>query len=222
MPTARRCCFLGNSHIFNHAVAYQMRSLVCAASGPGALAIEVHTSGGRGLDWHRSEPNSVQAVQLNRWDDLVLQHLAHPWPGVAPLDESVGWWANTARASVHRIWLLMVWPELARPEQADLRAAGYRSVASTHGLSVVPIGDAWMAVRSRHPDLALYDSDGEHASVLGAYLAACTAAAAICGIDPVGLPARIEVQGQVLVDADPSAAAILQAAAATAAASSPR
>jgi hypothetical protein len=216
MTAARRVCLLGNSHTFYNAYAYQLRALAEAALGADAMHIEAHAAGGCGLDWHRNQPASVQTVQLNAWDDVVLQHASHPWPGEASLAEHAAWWADATRASAGRCWLTMSWPELIRPQDAPMRADAYRRVAAAAGLRPLPIADAWMAVRGRHPDLVLYDADREHASPLGSYLAACTALAALCEVDPRGLPGRIVVRGRTLVDADAATAALIQAAAWTA------
>lgn len=208
-----RTCFLGNSHTFSNAYAYQVRHLVASVQGPAAIHVEAHAAGGCGLDWHRNQPASVHAVTLNTWDDLVLQHSAHPWPGESALAEAVAWWTATARPTAKRIWLAMVWPEMVRPQDAAMRAAVYRRVAAAENIRVLPIADAWMAVRRDHPDLNLYDADAEHASPAGSYLAACTAVMALHGIDPRGLPHRIEVRSHLLVDLDGATAARLQAAA---------
>lgn len=204
-----RICFLGNSHTFYNGLAYQ----VLALAGPGRVAVEAHAAGGMGLDWHRAQPASVDAVRLQEWDAVVLQHRSHPFPPETDLAEACAWWTPLVRAAGAVPWLAMSWPEKARPQDAAMREAVYRRVAAANAMPLLPTARAWMAVVAGHPALELYDADAEHASPLGTYLAACVVLAAIAGIDPRGLPPRVAVRGHVLADLAPAAAAVAQAAA---------
>ena len=66
------------------------------------------------------------------------------------------------------------------------------------------VGDAWADVRTNHPEIELYQSDGSHPSVEGTYLAACVFYGALFQKSPVGA-AKLGVSA--------TEAAVLQAAA---------
>ena len=68
------------------------------------------------------------------------------------------------------------------------------------GYPVVPVSHAWHLCEKSAPEIDLYDADEEHASPAGSYVAACVFAGYLTAQSPVGLPSRIEVNGDVLTD----------------------
>ena len=73
--------------------------------------------------------------------------------------------------------------------------------------------EAWQRVFQSEPGIELYDTDGEHASPSGSYLAACVFYAIIQGTSPVDLPHRISMNGDVLADISKDYANSIQKAA---------
>ena len=49
----------------------------------------------------------------------------------------------------------------------------YTYMAEANDASLCPVGRVWRYLRTYHPDINLYDSDGSHPSVAGTYAAAC-------------------------------------------------
>ena len=61
---------------------------------------------------------------------------------------------------------------------------GYNQLGARLGMDVVPVGNAWYAVRKLRPGLELWDDDGRHPNRAGSYLAACVFYAELTGRDP--------------------------------------
>jgi hypothetical protein len=61
-------------------------------------------------------------------------------------------------------------------------------IARELGAGVVPVGLAWTRSLSSFPELILYSPDGNHATLAGSYLTACTYFAAFYGKSPAGKP----------------------------------
>jgi hypothetical protein len=64
----------------------------------------------------------------------------------------------------------------------------HASIAQAEPACVAPIGQAWDLSLSRHPDLALHASDGNHSNPNGAFLAALVLHATITGASPLDAP----------------------------------
>jgi hypothetical protein len=63
-------------------------------------------------------------------------------------------------------------------------AKGYEDLGKRLGAAVVPVGLTWAQAIRRRPDLNLWESDGQHPTKLGSYLAACVFYAALTHRDP--------------------------------------
>lgn len=70
---------------------------------------------------------------------------------------------------------------MAEIAQAD------RNIATELGIDVAPVGLAFQRAMQERPDLDMYDSDGEHPSIYGTYLATNVIYATVFGESPVGL-----------------------------------
>lgn len=67
---------------------------------------------------------------------------------------------------------------------------GYYEIASELEMPVVPVGSAWRLAVAEHPELTLWQNDGNHPTEQGTYLAACVFYEAIFHESPVGLRYR--------------------------------
>ena len=85
-------------------------------------------------------------------------------------------------------------------------ANGYEDLAKRLGASVAPVGLAWAEALAGRPGLELWESDGQHPSKLGSYLAACVFYATLTHRDPR--------ESSFTADLTPSDARYLQKAAA--------
>ena len=61
----------------------------------------------------------------------------------------------------------------------------YMQMAVDNDASVCPVGRVWRYLRTNHPSIELYQSDGSHPSVAGTYAAACSFAVMFFGLDPL-------------------------------------
>src|SRR5262245_2898278 len=90
------------------------------------------------------------------------------------------------RESGARTVLFMTWGYQAGFASMQPRAtAAYQELAKELKTDLVPVGLAWDKALKARPDLDLW-MDGNHATMKGAYLAACTFFAAFYGKSPVG------------------------------------
>jgi hypothetical protein len=63
----------------------------------------------------------------------------------------------------------------------------YQAMADASGARVAPVGRAWDLALAGRPDLALYDADGNHQAVPGAFLTACVLFGRLTGESPSAL-----------------------------------
>ena len=88
------------------------------------------------------------------------------------------------------------WPEGGMAGYAEMQAQvtkGYRAIAEEMHAIVAPVGDAWAAIASAHPDIPLWQADGSHPTVQGTFLAANVFVATLLHETPRGLGSRGEV-----------------------------
>ena len=87
--------------------------------------------------------------------------------------------------------------------KATLRlAAAYEKIAAEQGCLVSPVGTAFYAVHTRHPEIALYTEDCSHPSLTGSYLAALCHFASLYGDSPLDVdyaPAGVDSAEAVLL-----------------------
>jgi hypothetical protein len=209
-----RILFVGNSHTYANALPLLVSELFNHAEGAGACEAFSVTVGGRSLEWHAAEPGSKQMIGYHDWDYVVLQQQTHPFPGADALAEAYEQLKPHLKRSGAETLLYVTWSQQGRPEdQAEIDEAFERLAAAQH-LRLAPVSRAWHRALAEVPDAELYAADGGHAAPAGSYLAACVFFAVLTGRSPEGLPARITVCGDVLVDLPPGVAAALQRVAA--------
>lgn len=71
--------FLGNSHTFVHYVPARVTHF-CQSHGTD-LETTMLTHPGMGLDWHLNQSQTYYNLRCGKYDVVVLQHNAHPFPG---------------------------------------------------------------------------------------------------------------------------------------------
>ena len=224
-----RILFIGNSHTYMNALPYQVRAMVNRTEGDGACEVCMLAPGGKSLGWHAGEPETRMAIAYHHWDFIVLQQNTHPFDGYDELARQYGKLApflergretgsgvvsgpqgNDSRPRFPRVQMYETWAMKNRPEdQAELSAA-FSRLASERGLRLVPVATAWRRAIAQMPGVNLHAPDESHAGPAGTYLAACVFYAALTGRSPEGLPARIEVAGDVLADLPDEQAAAFQ------------
>ena len=73
--------------------------------------------------------------------------------------------------SKSEILMYMIWSNESKPEVQRIIANTYIGACKNDKVSLAPVGIAWDIIRHNHPEIKLY-MDGNHATKIGAYLAA--------------------------------------------------
>ncbi|MCF7849452.1 MAG: hypothetical protein K9M45_11435 [Kiritimatiellales bacterium] len=203
--------FVGNSHTYYNELQDMFATLARAGSEENVYSVRC-TGPGVPLGWHCESPETLAMVEEREWDMVVLQDRSG-----APLEtpdemvRSAEFLAGKVRAHCDaRIFLYMTWANLLGFEQQDLVTAKYLELQKQLGCELAPVGVAWKKALETVPGLRLHDDDNRHANPFGTYLAALVFYKAVLGKDPVGLPNKIESNGDVLADVPSKLAAQLQ------------
>jgi hypothetical protein len=206
-----------------------------------AYDVYLETEPGVGVDWHLD--HKLEVIGQRSWDTVVMHGFStldpkKPGdPGV--LITSVGQMAQALRAKNSKvdIRVMATWPRAdqtyqpqgawhGKPIEAmahDVRDGYDRAAAGTPGISVIPVGDAW--IRAMHTGVAdpnpydgidagklnLWTYDSYHASTYGYYLEALVVFGAITGKDP-RLLGEFECSGFELGLSAPQVGALQQVA----------
>ena len=192
--------FVGNSHTYTNDL-------------PG-MFFEMAQAGGHGVDVYDltegsytlqrfSDPEDelgeilTDALQSEPWDFVVLQENTNAavafnakkdmYPYARKLDEMI-------KAAGGQTAFLMTWAPkegagaFSREMVQGQLAAGYRTIAEELDALLIPGGEVFAKALEQDEELQLWGEDGQHPSVEGTYLAACTAYALLFQETPVGNP----------------------------------
>jgi len=199
--------FIGNSHTYYHAMPYQCRALL------EALHEQAHISQivvpGKSLQWHGTDPETIQALQYNVWDHVILQQATHPFAGTKPLVEGVKGLLQLMPAK-QSVWLYKTWCEQDLPHNQAKIDTAFSVVSSELSIPIIPVADTWHEVQKRDPTQNLYDPDRQHANQNGSYLTALCIVRALTGKSTRGLPATLKYHHQIINAVTPSNASLYQ------------
>ena len=207
----RRLLFLGNSHTYTHNVPKLMLELANAAGYRNHLHIAMNAESRVGLEWHRQNSRSLDLISCGRWDYVVLQERSggaledknKMFTNARLLDEEIG--KTDSKTAFY-----MTWASRNDPGMQKTITDAYQEISGELGATLVPVGCAWENALTSNPDLSLYEADGRHATILGAYLAACVFFAVFYGVSPEGLPGTLSDQGIPLCSLPTSQSLFLQ------------
>ena len=207
------------------------------------LSYEVYleTQPGVGIDWHLE--HKLDVIGQRPWDSAVMHGFStldpkkpgDPTVLIASVQQMAG--ALRAKNPKVEIRVMATWPRAdqtyqpqgawyGKPIEAmahDLRDGYNRAAAGTPGISVIPVGDAW--IRAMHTGVAdanpydgidagkvnLWTYDSYHASTYGYYLEALVLFGSITGKDP-RLLGEFECSGFELGLSAPQVGALQQVA----------
>lgn len=168
----KRVLFIGNSHTYYNDMANMFKMLCKADSSVPDAAVTMLASGGKTLDWHADQPETPFNILYGDYDYIVLQQAAHPFGGKEELlnvTKRLNEWIEKTDA---KAVMYMTWAEKRFPENQEKMSAAYEETAREMDYMLAPVGRVWQNVLKNEPDLQLYDTDGEHASRAGSFLAA--------------------------------------------------
>jgi len=203
--------FLGNSHTYTHNVPKLMLKLANAAGYRNDFHIAMSAESRVGLEWHRQNSRSLNLISSGKWDYVVLQERSR-----GLLEDKNKMFLNARlldgeiRKTEAKTAFYMTWASRHDPGMQKTITDAYHEISRELGATLVPVGCAWENALLANPDLPLYESDGSHASILGAYLAACVFFAVFYGVSPEGLPGTLSDQGIPLCSLPASQSLFLQ------------
>lgn len=195
---AKTILFIGNSFTGVNDLPNLLTQL--ARSGGKLVAADMCVPGGYKLFQHLKDTNTIQKLNSQKWDLVVLQEQSQT-PAIE--DDRYGLMYPAIREFNDKIrklgavpMLYMTWgrkngdSEFGYSDYASMQESlieGYMGIAHELSIEVAPVGVAWKTAHEQRPQLELWLVDGIHPSLAGSYLAACVFYAAIYKKSPAGL-----------------------------------
>lgn len=201
-----RVLFLGNSYTNSNNLPLLFKNISDALFD--TVAYTAVTPGGYTLELHTSNMATLNNIALANWDYVVIQEQSQrpSFPNsqvqveVFPYAKRLDSLINVANSCTETVFY-MTWgrqngdanncpffPPLCTYQGMDsLLNLRYRQMADSNAALVSPVGAVWNYIRSNHPQINLYTSDGSHPSALGTYAAACTFYTTIFRKDPTNI-----------------------------------
>ncbi len=202
-----RILFIGNSLTFYNDLPGMFADL--ARSGGHQVEFEMAAPGGWSLSHHAASEATLEKMERQRWDVVVLQERSdipaivdqreeQMYPAIRLLESRI-------RAGGAQTVLFVAWgrrdglPEAGLGDYAAMQGqiqAGYIEIAKELQTLAAPVGLAWQRAMTQNQDLDLWAYDGIHPNEMGTYLAACVFYAVIFQQSPEGLAywARVPVE----------------------------
>ena len=209
-----RVLFVGNSMTYYHRMPEMTRALAAHAGDNGGLMIDSRVVGGETLQQHWNEGVALEKIQQGGWDFVVLQE-----QGLREVHIESDGLVKIGKLFADEVHRGDAFPvqflPWVRPNDTALLAKVIElhvSTAKRNKAEIAPVGLAWQKAYSAKAGLPLCEQDG-HPTAMGSYLAACVFYATFFDKSPVGLPGRIDVEGETIVNLSESDTHILQTAA---------
>jgi hypothetical protein len=183
--------FVGNSHTYEWDVPRMFR-LLAHAMGDTAVRVAEIAEPNYALEDHYAVGVVQSALEQSDWRFVVMQqgtsalpasqvHLEYWSAAFAPLIAAAG-----ATPVMYQIW-----PMWSRRFDADAALTSYWNAAVAVDGILAPVGDAFTVGLEQTPMVNLYSTDGLHASLYGAYVAAAILLERTYGHQPEALPPTI-------------------------------
>jgi hypothetical protein len=198
--------WVGNSFFYYNNSMHGHVGQLMRAAGVGGLRSSSATISGSGINWHDLEahfkPGGVASYSFVGDNEVRFNTFDKPFDGVLMMDcsqcpvhpklqaifhEYAAKHSATARKNGAAPILFMSWAYQDKPEMTQQLANEYVKAGKANNALVVPAGLAFANSIAKRPDLNLYVEDKRHPSLMGTYLAACTVAASVYKVNPVGL-----------------------------------
>lgn len=199
----KKILFLGNSYVFYNDLPKMLTNL--ALSGGHNLIVDSITKSGAALEEFLLEGNELYTdlsdkLVDNKYDFVVLQEQSQipaiqrkreetMYPSVRLLNKKI---ENNGGKTV----LFMTWGrrfgdiETGFDSFETMQEAlkdGYTNIAEEIKALLIPVGIAWAKEKKIDNDIALWDEDCSHPSIMGTYLSACVFYVTLLKQSPVGL-----------------------------------
>ncbi|MFD2551007.1 PKD domain-containing protein [Bizionia sediminis] len=201
--TTKKVLFLGNSYTAYNNLPNMVSNM--ALSTGDNLIYDAHTPGGYRFINHATNTISLEKINANSWDYVVLQaqsqETAFPesykenelYPYASQLSQAIRNSNTCAQPLFYMTWgrengdssNCPDMPWMCTYEGMDNAIyTTYMFMAATNQAKVSPVGALWRYLRTQNPSINLYTNDGSHPSVVGSYAAACAFYTLIYQKDP--------------------------------------
>ena len=178
---------MGNSHTTVANLPAQLGALLRAGLPGKTVAVAV-APGWMFLDERVDHRASLDLLRSRAWNAVVLQAQKYSTSGVFSYSTlGAELLVQAARGQQAVPVLFPEWPRRGVAETARIYDL-HVTIATAQPACVAPVGQAWDLALQRDPTLRLHSSDGNHADVPGAFLAALVLYAGITGRSPRALP----------------------------------
>lgn len=174
-PATLGVLFLGNSHTASNDVPGMVRELI-QSDGSGTVAKTKLITAGFVEELAKSEV-LAQEVRSGKFNALVMQGAKLSSSHRYDYDHSGAVdIAKLAKRSGLSVWLFAEWPRRGWKE-TDYILKEYREIADPSGARIIPTCRAWDRLITEGFKPVLWQSDGNHATQVGSFVAASTIAA---------------------------------------------
>ncbi len=192
LSQSKSVLFLGNSYTQVNDLPQLFVNV--AQSTNDIFIVDSNTPGGHTLQQHNSNQTSIAKINQGNWDFVVLQEQSQlpSFPinqvntQVFPFAQSLNNLIISQNPCAETVFY-MTWGRqngdsqncVANPAVCtyegmdDLLKYRYMTMTINNEAIVSPVGAVWRYLRTNHPSLNLYSSDGSHPSIIGSYAAAC-------------------------------------------------
>lgn len=199
--------WLGNSYTAANNLPDLLYQL--ALSGGDSVTYNSNTPGGYTLQMHSQNATSLQLINQQSWDFVVVQAQSQEpsfnqtyvntsvFPYASFLDSAIQANDSCSQTVFYMTWgrkngdasNCAAWPPVCTylGMQGLLRER-YVQMAHDNNAVTAPCGEAWRNVIATTPTFDLYVADESHPSLYGSYLNACVFYATMFRKSPVGLP----------------------------------
>ncbi len=189
---SKRVLFLGNSYTGVNNLPLLFKNV--ALSTNDTVIVDSNTPGGYTLQGHSTNATSLNKIQAGNWDYVVLQEQSQlpsfpddqvaveVFPYARTLDSIINQYSPCVETVFYRTWGRKIgdasncttWPPVCTYEGMDsLLHLRYMKMAFDNNALISPAGSVWKLLRTTHPEIELYSTDGSHPSVAGSYATAC-------------------------------------------------
>jgi hypothetical protein len=183
--------FIGNSFTARNNLPGMLADL--AAADGRELGYRLINQGGASLRMHWNKGEATKAIELGKYDMVVLQEQSTlPVKNAGRFYENVRLFDPAIRASGAKTALYMTWARKHAPGSQAVLTSAYRSIGKELEAIVVPVGEAWERFLKKCRQPLLHDKDNSHPSIAGTYLAACVFFATLFDKSPVGVETTVD------------------------------
>lgn len=185
--------FVGNSYTY----FWNLPQVIEVMAENQGLPLKSRGSTAGGASWQdhwdgNKDLHTRDVIASSGWDYVVLQnHSLSTINNPEDFQKYGSLLIDYAQKHGATVLLYETWAREFDPTMQARITKGYESLGSLKGANTVPVGQMWELIRSKRPDIQLYDADRSHPSSIGTYVVACMFFATLTGKSIHNLPSRV-------------------------------